>query len=240
VIPLAQEELLHNVFDFADREARDIMVPAPDIAWLDAALAPGEALDQALATTHSRLLVCRDSVDHLVGVVGLRDLVAAVHGDEPPATIELLARAPFVVPETKDLGVLLRELRETHQSLAVVVDEYGGTEGLVSIEDILEEIVGEIEDEYDLPRAELDWLDDRTVAVSGSLTIDDFNETVGTALPQQGARTLAGLVFARLGRRPAVDDAVDVGDVHVRVVEIDGARITRLAVTLPQGAARRS
>ncbi len=237
VIPLAQEELLHNVFDFADREARDIMVPAPDIAWLDAALAPGDALDLALATTHSRLLVCRDSVDHLVGVVGLRDLVTAVHGDDPAATIEPLARAPFVVPETKDLGVLLRELREAHQSLAVVVDEYGGTEGLVSIEDILEEIVGEIEDEYDLPRSELDWLDDRTVAVAGSLTIDDFNETVGTALPQRGARTLAGLVFTRLGRRPAVGDAVDVGDVHVRVVEIDGARITRLALTLPEGVA---
>ena len=141
------------------------------------------------------------------------------------------------MPETKDLGVLLRELREAHQSLAVVVDEYGGTEGLVSIEDILEEIVGEIEDEYDLPRSELDWLDDRTVAVAGSLTIDDFNETVGTALPQRGARTLAGLVFTRLGRRPAVGDTVDVGDVHVRVVEIDGARITRLALTLPEGVA---
>jgi putative hemolysin len=239
VIPLAQEELLHNVFDFADREARDIMVPAPDVAWLDVGLDPHTALEQALATAHSRLLVCRGSVDGLVGVVGLRDLVAATHGD-PPATIAPLARTPHVIPETKDLGVLLRELREAHQSLAVVVNEYGGTEGVVSIEDILEEIVGEIEDEYDLPDPTVTWIDDRTVTVAGSLTIDDFNETMGTKLPQEGARTLAGLVFTHLGRRPVVDDELTAADVELRVAEVDGARITRLRIVLPHAAARRA
>jgi len=239
VIPLAQEELLHNVFDFADREARDIMVPALDIAWLDVDLDPHTALEQALATAHSRLLVCRGSVDGLVGVVGLRDLVAATHGD-PPATIAPLARTAHVVPETKDLGVLLRELREAHQSLAVVVNEYGLTEGVVSIEDILEEIVGEIEDEYDLPDPTVTWIDDRTVAVAGSLTIDDFNETMGTELSQEGARTLAGLVFAHLGRRPAVGDELIAAGAELRVAEVDGARITRLRIVLPHTAARRA
>jgi len=239
VIPLAQEELLHNVFDFADREARDIMVPALDIAWLDVDLDPRTALVQALATAHSRLLVCRGSVDGLVGVVGLRDLVAATHGD-PPATIAPLARTAHVVPETKDLGVLLRELREAHQSLAVVVNEYGLTEGVVSIEDILEEIVGEIEDEYDLPDPTVTWIDDRTVMVAGSLTIDDFNETMGTELPQEGARTLAGLVFTHLGRRPVVGDELVAAGVELRIAEVDGARITRLRIVLPQGAARRA
>jgi putative hemolysin len=236
VIPLAQEELLHNVFDFADREARDIMVPAPDVAWLDVDLDPRTALEQALATAHSRLLVCRGSVDGLVGVVGLRDLVAATHGDEPPATIEPLARTPHVVPETKDLGVLLRELREAHQSLAVVINEYGGTEGVVSIEDILEEIVGEIEDEYDLPDPTITWVDDRTVTVAGSLTIDDFNETMGTELPQESARTLAGLVFTHLGRRPVVGDELTAAGADLRVAEVDGARITRLRIVLPETA----
>ena len=239
VIPLAQEELLHNVFDFADREARDIMVPAHDIAWLDVDLDPRTALAQALATAHSRLLVCRGSVDGLVGVVGLRDLVAATHGD-PPATIAPLARTAHVVPETKDLGVLLRELREAHQSLAVVVNEYGLTEGVVSIEDILEEIVGEIEDEYDLPDPAVTWLDDRTVAVAGSLTIDDFNETMGTELPQEGARTLAGLVFTHLGRQPVVGDELVAAGVELRVAEVDRARITRLRIVLPQASARRA
>ena len=239
VIPLAQEELLHNVFEFADREARDIMVPALDIAWLDVGLDPHTALEQALATTHSRLLVCRGSVDGLVGVVGLRDLVAATHGD-PPATIAPLARTAHVVPETKDLGVLLRELREAHQSLAVVVNEYGGTEGVVSIEDILEEIVGEIEDEYDLPDPTVTWIDDRTLTVAGSLTIDDFNETMGTELPQEGARTLAGLVFTHLGRRPVVGDELTAAGVDIRIAEVDGTRITRLRIVLPHAAARRA
>jgi putative hemolysin len=227
VIPLAQEELLHNVFDFADREARDIMVPAPDIAWLDAGLDPDTAVAQALETAHSRLLVGRGSLDRLVGVVGLRDLTAAARTGEHE-TIEPLARTPLVIPATKDLGALLRELREGHQSVAVVVSEYGATEGLVTVEDILEEIVGEIEDEYDLPDDTLTRIDDRTVEVAGSLTIDDFNETVGAQLPQDGPRTLAGLVFTRLGRRPAVDDEVVVEDVALRVIEINGARITRL------------
>jgi putative hemolysin len=227
VIPLAQEELLHNVFDFADREARDIMVPAPDIAWLDAALDPDTAVARALETAHSRLLVGRGSLDRLVGVVGLRDLTAAARTGEHE-TIEPLARIPLVIPATKDLGALLRELREGHQSVAVVVSEYGATEGLVTVEDILEEIVGEIEDEYDLPDDTLTRIDERTVEVAGSLTIDDFNETVGAHLPQDGPRTLAGLVFTRLGRRPAVDDEVVVEDVALRVIEINGARITRL------------
>jgi magnesium and cobalt exporter, CNNM family len=232
VIPLAQEELLHNVFDFVDREARDIMVPAPDIAWLDAELEPRAALDQALQTSHSRLLVARGSVDRVAGVVHLRDLIEATR--EPgAATIEAIARPTLLVPETKDVGALLRELREAHQSVAVVVNEYGGTEGLVTIEDILEEIVGEIEDEYDLPDATITWRDEHTAEVAGSMSIDDFNETTRRDLPQDGARTLAGLVFTRLGRHPVVGDEIDVEGVRLRVEELDGARITRLTIALP-------
>jgi magnesium and cobalt exporter, CNNM family len=238
VIPFAQEELLHNVFDFADREARDIMVPAPDVAWLDAGLHPDTALERALQTAFSRLLVGRGSLDRLVGVVGLRDLVAAARAGAPD-TIEPLARAPLVVPGTKDLGALLRELRAAHQSVAVVVSEYGATEGIVSVEDILEEIVGEIEDEYDLPDNTITRIDERTFEVAGSMTLDDFNETVGTHLPQEGPRTLAGLVFTRLGRRPAVGDAVSVDDVALRVDAVTGARITRMTVTVPAGVASR-
>ena len=146
-----------------------------------------------------------------------------------------------MVPETKDLGVLLRELREARQSLAVVVNEYGGTEGVVSIEDILEEIVGEIEDEYDLPDPTVTWIDDRTVAVAGSLTIDDFNETMGTELPQEGARTLAGLVFTHLGRRPVGGRRAGLRPTSSSAIaEIDGARITRLRIVLPHTAARRA
>jgi putative hemolysin len=140
----------------------------------------------------------------------------------------------MVVPETKDLGALLRELRERREQLAVVVDEYGRTAGVVTLEDVLEEIVGEIADEYELPDEAMQLRDDGTALVSGSMTIDDFNETTGTALPLAGARTLAGLVFDALGRRPRSGDAVTVAGVRLRVEQVEDARITRLGVTIPR------
>ena len=233
VIPTAQEELLHNVFDFADREAGDVMIPAADVAWLDADTAVGDALDQVVEQPHGRYPVGRGSLDRLEGLVHLRDLVAAGRGD-PATPVGSMVRPAVVVPETKDLAPLLRELREQRQQLAMVVDEYGATAGIVSIEDILEEIVGEIEDEYDLPDASLTWVDSSTVLASGALSIDDFNEAAGTDLPQSGQRTLAGLCFHTLGRQPQVGDSVNVEGVRLAVEELDELRITRLSVELPR------
>lgn len=232
VIPRAQEELLHNIFDFAGREARDIMLPASDAVWLDASLDPDAALGEALRTPHGRYPVGDGDLDHVVGIALLVDLVGAARGALEAETVRDLARPVIVVPETKDVGALLRELREQRQQMAVVVDEYGTTAGIVALEDVLEEIVGEIEDEFDLPDATLRRVDDATVEVAGSMTIDDFNETCATALPQdRSARTLAGLVFDELGRGPHVGDAVTVEGVTLAVAAMDGLRITRLTVS---------
>jgi putative hemolysin len=230
VIPRAQEEMLHNVFDFADMEVRDVMVPSPDVDWLEASLTPDAALDHAVESSHTRYPVGEETLDRLVGIVHIRDILAAgrSHGQ---TTVGALANPSLVVPVTKDLGALLRELREARQDMAVVADEYGGTAGIVTLHDVLEEIVGEIENEYDLPSSELTWIDERTVEVSGSMTIDDFNETVGTDLPQRGPRTLAGLAFDALGRRPQPGDVVRIGDVEIRIEEVDGLRITKLRIT---------
>jgi putative hemolysin len=235
VIPRAQEELLYNVFDFASREARDVMVPAPDVFWLDGGMPPQAALDRVIGGAHTRFPVGDGSLDRLVGVVHAREIAAAAR-DGAPATIVPLARPAFIVPETKDLGALLRELRDRREQLAVVMSEYGTTAGIVTLEDILEEIVGEIEGEYELPDATMRWLDDRTVLVSGSLTIDDFNETTGTRLPQDGPRTLAGLVFDALGRGSVEGDEVTVAGVGMQVEQVEGARIIRLRVTTPSPA----
>ena len=232
VIPRAQEELLHNVFDFADREAVDIMVPALDVHWLEAGLTAEAALDRVVDAPHERYPVGAGSLDHLGGVVHVRDLLAGARR-QANTTVGELARPVLGVPETKDLGALLRELRERKEQLAVVLDEYGAVAGIVTVEDILEEIVGEIEDEFDLPDARIARVDDRTVVVAGSLTIDDFNEMLGTRLPQDGARTLAGLVLDTLGRRPDPGDTATVDHVEIRVESLDGLRITRLRVTLP-------
>ena len=189
------------------------------------------------AAPHERYLVGRGSLDRLAGVVHVRDLIAA-RGD-PRSSVGQLARTPLVVPETKDLGALLREQRDGRHQLAVVVDEYGATAGLVTLEDLLEELVGDIQDEYDLPDATLDWLDERTVAVAGSLTIDDFNEAVNADLPKRSARTLAGLAFEVLGRRPERGDLVVVDGVNLRVAAVEGQRIARIEVTLPFPARER-
>jgi putative hemolysin len=231
VIPRAQEELLHNVFEFADREVRDVMVPAFAVDWLDADLTPDEALDEVLRAPHERYPVARGSLERLAGIVHVRDLVAAARRRAATAVGEL-ARPAMVVPETKDLAALLHEVREQHQQLAVVVDEHGAVTGIVTLEDVLEELVGDIQDEFDLPDARVQWVDDRTLRVAGSMTVDDFDETVGAHLPQDGPRTLAGLVLHELGRQPEPGDTVAVDGATIRVEAVDGLRISRLLVTL--------
>jgi putative hemolysin len=226
VIPVAQEELLHNVFAFAGREARDVMVPTLDVTWLDAALPARAAVDSVVVETfHQRYPVGAETLDSLVGVVHVRDLLAA-----PERPVGELARPAFVVPETKDLGALLRELRERHVAMAVVVGEYGDVAGIVTLHDVLEELVGEIETEYDLPSSEVEWIGEHAVQVAGSMTIDDFNETVGATLPERGPRTLAGLAFDALGRRPKEGDVARVDGGELRVEAVDGLRITRLRI----------
>jgi putative hemolysin len=232
VIEAAQEELLHNVFDFADQEARDVLRPTDEVEWLEAGRAPADAFADALQTGHSRFPVGDGSLDRVVGVVHLRELGrAAAAGDATP--VGELSRDVHVVPPTKDLGALLRELRHRHEQLAIVADEYGRTLGIITLEDILEELVGEIEDEYDLPDASVQELPDGRLRVAGTFTIDDFNETYGTTLPEQHAHTLAGLVFTAIGRLPRRGEHVTSEGVLLEVEELDGARIRRLLVTLP-------
>jgi putative hemolysin len=235
VIPQSQEELLHNVFELSDLDARDVMVPAPDVEWLDASLSAEQALDKVIEVPHQRYPVGDGTLDRLVGIAHVRDLLAGARQGNTP--VRELARQALIVPTTKKLPVLLRELRDQKSQIAVVVDEYGGTAGIVSIHDLLEELVGEIENEYDVPAEALQWVDERTVEAPGSLTLDDFEDVTEVQLPQRGPRTLGGLAFDALGRRPEVGDEVDVDGVRLRVLELDGLRITGLRLTLPEGFA---
>jgi putative hemolysin len=182
---------------------------------------------------HQRYPVGEGTLDRLVGIAHVRDLLAGAR--QGNKAVRELAREALIVPTTKPLPALLRELRDQKSQIAVVVDEYGGTAGIVSVHDLLEELVGEIENEYDVPADALHWTDERTVEVPGSLTIDDFEDVTGVQLPQRGPRTLGGLAFDALGRRPEVGDEVDVDGVHLRVLELDGLRITRLRLILPEG-----
>ena len=226
-----EREMLYKVFDFAEKEVADVMVPRPDVAGLAIDLAPEEAMAAMLEAPYTRYPVYRETLDDIVGILHVRDLVASFHnGGGGAVALADLLRAPYVVPETKDLGALLADFRRTSQHIAVVVDEYGATAGIVTLEDLLEEIVGDIEDEFDLPNELVERLSETTVRIDGSFTIDDFNEEFGTGLETEDFHTVAGFVFGHLGRAAEVGDEVSEDQVRFRVLETSGSRIQRLEV----------
>jgi len=229
----AEEEMLYKVFDFASKEVAAVMVPRPDVVAISADMPPDEALATVVDSPYTRYPVYRNSLDEIIGILHVRDLFAAMHDlGIANVRLETIARPAYVVPETKDLAALLADFRREKQHMAIVVDEYGSVDGIVTLEDLLEEIVGEIEDEFDLPDTSVERIDDNRVRIDGSFTIDDFNETFGTGLEQDGFHTMAGLVFGNLGRAPEVGDSVVVDGVRLTVLEVEGTRIVKLEVEL--------
>jgi putative hemolysin len=231
VIATTEEEMLYKVFDFADKEVHEVMVPRPEVVAISISMPTEEALRALLESPYTRYPVYRDSLDEIAGILHVRDLFTALH-DRGIANVDLgeLLRPAYIVPETKDLAALLAEFRAQNQHLAIVVDEYGAMQGIVTLEDLLEEIVGEIEDEFDLPDESVERLDESTIRIDGTFPIDDFNEQFGKTLEAEDYHTMAGMVFGELGRAPEVGDEVQVDGLALRVVEIEGSRIQRLEV----------
>jgi putative hemolysin len=227
----AEEEMLYKVFDFAGKEAHEVMVPRPEVVAISVDLPAEEALAALVDSPYTRYPAYRGSLDEIVGVIHVRDLFSALN-DRGIAQVQLedLLRPAYFVPETKDLAALLGDFRRSKQHMAVVVDEYGAMVGIVTLEDLLEEIVGEIEDEFDLPDESVERLDERTVRVDGTFPIDDFNEEFGSALPDEDYHTVAGYVFGRLGRAPEEGDELEDEQLVFRVIDVEGARIGRLEV----------
>jgi putative hemolysin len=230
-IQSAEEEMLYRVFDFADKEASDVMVARPEVVALSVEMPPEEALRAVLDSPYTRYPVFRESLDDILGVLHVRDLVYALN-DRGIAEVELpeLLRPAYVVPETKDLAALLGEFRRANQHMAIVVDEYGSTMGIVTLEDLLEEIVGDIEDEFDLPDESVERIDERTIRIDGTFTIDDFNEQFATTVDQEDYNTVAGYVFGHLGRAAEPGDEVSTDELRFTVLETSGSRIHRLEV----------
>jgi len=161
----------------------------------------------------------------------VRDLIQAMH-ERGIVSVEIadLVRPSYMVPETKDLAALLKEFRNQNQHLAIVIDEYGSMEGIVTLEDVLEEIVGEIEDEFDLPDESVERVDENTIRIDGTFPIDDFNEQFGVEMPQEDYHTVAGFVFGELGRAAEKGDEVVHDGMRFQVLDVDGPRIERLEV----------
>jgi putative hemolysin len=225
-----EEELVRNVFEFADTTVREIMTPRPHVRGLDLETPPEEVLRTALSVGHSRIPVYQGSAETIVGVVTLKDLLGAVSRGEPLRLPALLRSAVFV-PETVRISHLLRQLQQTHQELAMVVDEYGSVVGLVTVEDVVEEIVGEIRDEGE-PAAELiTRLADGSVVLDGMTPVDELERHLGITLPQpRDYVTVAGLLLHTLNSVPTRGTSVVVAGRRWTVLEIDGPRIRRVGV----------
>jgi len=237
-----EQEMLHKVFEFADKDAVDVMVPRPDVVAVRVDLPVPEMLRLVLAHPFTRYPVYEGELDDIVGVLHVRDLFSALHERGlQNLDVRSVLRDAIMVPETKPLDELLAEFQRTSNHLAIVVDEYGSVEGLVTLEDLLEEIVGEIGDEFDLPDAGVRRLGRGRVRIGGSFPIDDFNERFGKHLPEDDYHTVGGFVFGELGRVPKVGDSVTFEDARFEVSATDGPRIREVDVTLttpaPQPAA---
>jgi putative hemolysin len=226
-----EQEMLYKVFDFADKEVADVMVPRPEVVALSIDLPPEECLAAVIESPYTRYPVYRETLDDIIGILHVRDLFSALN-DQGFANVRIegLLREAYIVPETKDLASLLADFRRESFHMAVVVDEYGTMAGIVTLEDLLEEIVGEIEDEFDLPDESVEQVDDKTIRIDGTFPIDDFNERFGVELPIEDYHTVAGFVFGLLGRAPADGDDVGYDGIRFRVVEVEGSRIEKLEI----------
>jgi putative hemolysin len=230
-----EEELVHNVFEFADMTVRQIMVPRVNIQALSLSTPPDELLERAAAVGHSRIPVYRESVEHVVGIVTLRDLFRAAAQRRPPSLSEVM-RPPVFVPEAARISSVLRDFQRRRQYLSLVVDEYGGVVGLVSIEDILEEIVGEIRDEGEPAPSYVTRLDDGAYVVDASAPVRDVREALGLRIPDSpDYTTIAGLVMHVMQKVPTPGASVSLAGHSWTVVDVDGPRITRVKVERQPG-----
>lgn len=224
-----ERELLLGVFDFGETTVEEVMVPRVDIVGIDRETPWSEMLDRVRSAQHARFPVYDGTLDEIVGVLVVKDLLPAVLADaEPEGGWTGLVRAPHFIPATKRIADLLREFRAAGRHIAIIADEYGGTAGLVTIEDILEELVGEIRDEYDDEERLVEREGDLRFWVSGRLTLDDLSEAVGHDFRRDDVTTVGGLILDVLGRVPRAGEALALGPFRVRVERVVRRKIQRV------------
>jgi magnesium and cobalt exporter, CNNM family len=230
VFEKVEEELVHNVFEFADTTVREIMVPRINILGLEIGTPPNEILKRASEIARSRIPVYRESVEHTVGVVAIKDLFRVAAQGKPPVLSEVI-RTPVFVPESARISTVLRDFQRHRQYLALVVDEYGGVVGLVTIEDVLEEIVGEIREEGEAMPSYVTRLSDGTYVVDAAAPLRDVREALGLPIPDSpDYTTIAGFVMYALQKVPTPGASVSIGGHVWTVVDVDGPRIIKVKV----------
>lgn len=224
-------EMLRSIVRLDDTTVREVMVPRLDMVAAEADTPLSEVADTIVRRGHSRLPVYEETIDKILGIVYARDVLAALAWPEPGQNLRSLSRPAFIVPETKRVDELLEEFQERHIQMAVVVDEYGGIDGLVTMEDVLEEIVGEIEDEFSRNREpQVIWQTDGSLLMDPGVATEQIDEIFGVGIDSDDFDTIGGFVYHNLGRVPQVGDSADVDGLHIEVVSMLGRRLRRLRI----------
>jgi putative hemolysin len=228
VFDRTEEELIHGVFQFADRSVKEIMVPKPNVYAIDIEDNKDKVLDYIIENEFSRYPVYRDSFDNIIGIVYHKEITKYIWREKDPFTLEKILKKPFFVPETMEISILLKEMQRTHQHLAVVIDEYGTTVGIVTLEDIMEEIFGEIMDETDV-EDKIERLRDGSYIIDSSYSIRDLNERLQIDIPEStDYETLGGFILNQLQGMPKGGEIIYQGLYKFTVVGITGKRITKV------------
>jgi putative hemolysin len=231
-----QEErlMIHGILEMTDKSVREIMVPRVDVVAAPASTTVAEMITLIIEHGHSRIPVYEENIDNIIGVVYAKDLLRTRAGGDDRRLARELAREPYFTPETKHVGELLNEMqRRVH--MAIVVDEHGGTAGIVTFEDLIEEIVGPIRDEYDTgEQDELQFLSDREVLVNGNFPVDDIKELLNVDVGEVDSDSVGGLVYERLGEIPKPGARLTIGDVTMEVEEVRRQRVYTIRVTSPR------
>ena len=219
-------ELLQSIVDFTETVVKEVMTPRPDIVAIRLDASPADLRTLFREEQYSRIPVYRDNLDNIVGIVFVKDLVALPPTAEPPMTT--LMRSAYFVPESKRVSELLKDMQRRQAQLAVVVDEYGGTAGLVTVEDLLEEIVGEIRDEYDVESETVTDEGGGVFVFSGKVNVDEVRDRLGVEIEREGFETLGGYLLSQLGRMPYVGETFEIDPLGFEVLEVERRRITKV------------
>jgi CBS domain containing-hemolysin-like protein len=232
VVEAQESEMLHAIFELEELLVRQVMIPRTEMVAVEADTPLEEIISLVTQSTYTKFPVYEDNLDQVLGIVHVKDLLRAMQSpDCADCTARTLMREPVFVPETISVSALLGQFRENRQHIAIVLDEFGGTAGLVTLEDLLEEIVGEVSDPFDRINPEIQTLADGTIMIDGMALIEEVNQQLDLGLQDPNYDTIAGFVLGKLGRIPHVGDTVEADGLRLRVESMDGLRIAGIALT---------
>src|SRR5579859_1451209 len=230
VLEEEETEMIHSIFEFADTTVREVMIPRIDMVTLESDATVDEAVDLALEAGFSRIPVYEENIDNIIGVLYTKDMLKQLREGHNSFLVRDLVRTAYFVPETKKLDDLLREIKQKHVHMVIIVDEYGSVAGLVTIEDLVEEIVGDIQDEYDREVKLYEKVSENEYIFDAKISIAEFNEIMGMELDDSDYETLGGFLYAQLDKIPTVDDTSTFDGVTFTVLSTRGRRITQVRV----------